>query len=72
MNICLCGTLAGYQHNICCPYPLYRGTSDQVIKWEMAWAVNKQAAQQSVQPTVESVGSEPYVDPFDADIYWQE
>lgn len=46
MNICLCGTEAGYPHDACCPYPLYRGSSNQVVAWEMAWAKNKQAAQQ--------------------------
>jgi len=45
MNICLCGAEAGYPHDECCPYPLYRGSSHQVIAWEMKWAVNKQAAQ---------------------------
>lgn len=50
MQICLCGAQAGYAHDACCPYPLYRGSSEQVVAWEMKWAKNKQAAQQKREP----------------------
>lgn len=33
MNICLCGTEAGYPHDPTCPYPLYRPTAAQEDDW---------------------------------------
>lgn len=32
-NICMCGTQAGYPHPATCPYPLYRGSDDQIDQW---------------------------------------
>jgi hypothetical protein len=34
VNICLCGTQAGYPHDRLCPYPLFRGSEEQVRGWE--------------------------------------
>jgi hypothetical protein len=36
MNICLCGTQAGYPHKPECPYPLYRGTDAMYEAWDKA------------------------------------
>ena len=33
MNICLCGTVAGYLHDEYCPYPLYHGSEQQIHIW---------------------------------------
>ena len=33
MNICYCGQEAGYPHATTCPYPLFRGTANQVNAW---------------------------------------
>jgi hypothetical protein len=37
MNICLCGTQAGYPHDKLCPYPLYRGSEEQEQRWLHKW-----------------------------------
>ena len=34
MNICYCGTQAGYPHDPDCPRPLYRATQQETEKWE--------------------------------------
>ena len=47
-----------------CEDPLYMELTGECEK-------RCKAAQKS-QPTIESVDSEPYDDPWDADIYWQE
>lgn len=36
MNICYCGTAAGYPHRDECPYPLFRGTPTDELRWEEA------------------------------------
>lgn len=36
MNICMCGTEAGYPHRADCPYPLYRCSAAQEAAWEAA------------------------------------
>ena len=33
MNICMCGTQAGYPHPASCPFPLFRGTDADVERW---------------------------------------
>lgn len=38
MNICGCGTQAGYVHTVGCPYPLYRGSDAQWAAWQEASA----------------------------------
>lgn len=34
MNICMCGTQAGYPHTQDCPRPLYRGSEADQEQWE--------------------------------------
>ena len=34
MNICYCGSQAGYPHALDCPYPLFRGSERDVEEWE--------------------------------------
>jgi len=36
MNICYCGTEAGYPHKTECPYPFFRGTEAQERDWYKA------------------------------------
>jgi hypothetical protein len=33
-NVCYCGKQAGYPHAPDCPYPLFRGTDEDVARWE--------------------------------------
>ena len=44
MNICLCGTQAGYTHTSDCPYPMYRSDDYSMNKWDAArsakWALS--------------------------------
>jgi len=35
-NLCFCGVQAGYAHDIDCPYPLFRGSANDEMKWETA------------------------------------
>jgi hypothetical protein len=34
MNLCLCGSEAGYPHDGDCPYPLFRATEAQERAWQ--------------------------------------
>ena len=36
MNICYCGTQAGYPHRDECPYPLFRAVPAEEYRWEAA------------------------------------
>lgn len=45
MNICQCGTLAGYQHPQGCPFPYYGNTADRVRGWQLAAADVMQATE---------------------------
>lgn len=40
MNICLCGAEAGYPHDECCPYPLYRAVEEREQLWREAYERN--------------------------------
>jgi hypothetical protein len=33
LNICLCGSQAGYPHHIFCPYPIFLASPDDQEKW---------------------------------------
>lgn len=41
MNICLCGTQAGYPHLAWCPYPYYGNSERLIEKWEAEYAKRK-------------------------------
>lgn len=34
LNVCYCGKQAGYPHAPDCPYPLFRGSDEEVERWE--------------------------------------
>ena len=38
MNICYCGSQAGYPHAADCPYPFFRGTVEDEDDWYAARA----------------------------------
>jgi len=41
MNICLCGAESGYQHDECCPYPLYHAATEREQLWRDAYEERK-------------------------------
>lgn len=52
MNICLCGSQAGYPHNEDCPYPLYRGSDQQLAEWQALFEANQTARVEAKGPTL--------------------
>jgi len=51
MNICLCGVEAGYPHDKCCPYPLYRSIPEREQLWRDAYERNMNRRRQELQVT---------------------
>jgi len=51
MNICMCGVQAGYPHDECCPYPLYRAVEEREQLWRDAYERNMNRRRQELQVT---------------------
>ena len=63
INICLCGTEAGYPHDPFCPYPLFRGTERMMAHWDKLFA-NRKAGLTQLSPLSEDpVAPQPPVMP---------
>lgn len=43
MNLCRCGTQAGYQHDLSCPWPYYGRSAARIAAWEDARALHAPA-----------------------------
>lgn len=41
LNICMCGTQAGYPHDPSCPYPLFRASDEDAEKWAREYTALK-------------------------------
>lgn len=61
-NFCLCGAQAGYPHDPCCPFPLYRASEALARQWQAAFEA-RQAQWVTERPTAEAGQAETALTP---------